>query len=351
MSTSSSQARKSSKTKKQNESSSQKNKSSTAKKVPPVISVHKVYDENRFTCHHHVSCKSKRMKLKALKIHVTSSSLYSCFKGVDEPKMAPILKKNVIIPTRNQTIVYNKATMKFVCGHCYDDDNGKTCKPIGVMGLFSHRIGSNNLKGSCPQLGNQKLNVSVNEALNKRKKVLKEHREKRVREETMSVENSTVTASSCQKKTYVPHPCVSCETFTDYNDTDTIICMNNSHCGNYICVKHLSHFGMNPHDGHPNNKLCYECISGMTKNEPKKNFWCNYWIDYCFKKKYLLKSGNVIKQGKLAKGTYLWILFALDTDDGGMHRGQITRLPNEKGGDYQVLFFKDKKKTKISTHA
>ena len=312
-------------------------------KVPPVITVYKVYDDNRFTCYHHVDCK-KKMKLKELKIHVTSSSNYACFYGVDEPKMSPILKKNVIIPARNQCIVYNKEKMKFVCGHCYDDDKDKTCKPIGVMGLFSHRIGATKLKGSCPRLGNQQFNVSVNEALYIRKKNLKENREKRIREETMSVENSTVTASSCQKKTYVPHPCVSCEKITDHNDTDTIICHNHHDCNNYICATHLSHFGMNPNDANPNNELCYQCISGMTKNEPKKNFWCSYWVDYCFKKNFLSKSDYDINQKKLAIGTYLWILFPLENHDDGMYRGIITRLPKKKGGVmYKVMFFENKK--------
>ena len=285
---------------------------------------------------------SKKMNLRALKIHVTSTSAYSCFKIVEEPKMAPIKKKNIICPKTKETIVYNKANMKFVCGHCYVDDNG-TSKPIGVMGLFLHRVGSNNLQPSCPKLGFQGVNVSANLALKKRKKALKEWREGGEIEETMNVsqanflefqefkrtkvaqlENSTTTTSSFQKKNYKPLKCVSCVTFTDYNDTDTHICMNHHNCKNYICVKHLSHFGMNPHDGIDNNKLCYQCISGITK-EPIKNFWCNYWFEYCYDKEYLLRTDYVIEPGRLTKGTYLWILFPINTDDGGMANGTVGR--------------------------
>jgi len=340
MSTSSSQARKSSKTKKQNESSSQKNKSSTAMKVPPVITVYKVYDDNMFTCYYHADCKKIKMKLREFKSHVTASSKHACFYGVDEPKMFPIQKKNVTIPGRNQCIVYNKEKVKFVCGHCFDEDNDKTCKPIGVMGLFSHRIGATNLKGSCVRLNNQKYNVEVNAALYKTQKKNKENREKRIREESMSLENSTVTASSCQKKTNVPHPCVSCEKFTDHNDTNTIICHNHHDCNNYICATHLSHFGMNPNDANPNNKLCYQCISGMTKNEPRRNFWCSYWVEHCHKKNFLSQSDFALNLNKLAIGTYLWILFPVENDDGGMFRGIITKLPKRKGGvKYKVKFF------------
>ena len=145
-------------------------------KVPPAISVYKVYDDNKFTCHNHAICKSKQMNLRALKIHVTSTSEYSCFKTIDEPKMAPIMKKSIICPKPKETIVYNKADMKFVCGHCYVDDNGGTSKPIGVMGLFTHRFGSNTLKPSCPQLGYHGENVKANLVINQRKKALKRER-------------------------------------------------------------------------------------------------------------------------------------------------------------------------------
>ena len=58
-------------------------------KVPPAISVLKVYDNNKFNCHNHAICKSKEMNLKALKIHVTSTSANSCFNNVSEKRMKP----------------------------------------------------------------------------------------------------------------------------------------------------------------------------------------------------------------------------------------------------------------------
>ena len=139
-------------------SSQSKQKSSTAKKqkeqilstkVPPAISVLKVYDNNKFNCHNHAICKSKSMDLKALKIHVTSSSVYSCFINVIEPRMAPVENKDIICPPKNEVIEYNKANMKFVCGHCYVTGTGGTSRSIGVMGLYTNRCGSNRLKPSC----------------------------------------------------------------------------------------------------------------------------------------------------------------------------------------------------------
>jgi len=113
------------------------------------------------------------MDLKALKIHVTSSSVYSCFINVIEPRMAPVENKDIICPPKNEVIEYNKANMKFVCGHCYVTGSGGTSRSIGVMGLYTNRCGSNRLKPSCIKKGFQGKNVNANLILNRRKKYLK----------------------------------------------------------------------------------------------------------------------------------------------------------------------------------
>ena len=146
--------------------------------------------------------------------------------------------------------------------------------------------------------------------------------------------------SSSKNVNFVPLKCVSCLTFTDHNEIDSIICHNHHDCKNYICATHLSHFGMNPHDGSSNNKLCYRCIAGKALNEPKKNFWGEYWHDYCLNVDYLMTTDYALDSETLIVGTILWILFPLEDYDGGMYREIIVKLPKKsKPNFFDIKFY------------
>ena len=218
-----------------------------AKKLSPSpITFHKVKRNTKYEC---ANCNKKQMNLRELKIHVMGTAETSCFAKIKEPKQTKC--KSSEVRPKIKYLIYNKSSMKLVCGLCFNAARKNNDTPpishtvLGVMGFYQHLIGNGKKRPTCPQLPdwkeNRKFNLDIDKANNAKKKEVKNLKDDTSEKITITKEEYDDLKYFNKKWNDYHRGCISCIDFTKSNDIAFVKCCK---CCNYVCQTHLKHFGM-----------------------------------------------------------------------------------------------------------